>query len=82
MVLGTSPGTYIGLDLRTKLYLGGMDPDKKVPDDVEVKEGFYGCIAEVCIKYQYTWAGWGGEGGGVIRSKIMRERNYYPAHGM
>ncbi|XP_056009495.1 basement membrane-specific heparan sulfate proteoglycan core protein-like isoform X3 [Ostrea edulis] len=53
-VKGTSPGTYIGLDLRTKLYLGGMDPDKKVPDDVEVKEGFYGCIAELKINMQST----------------------------
>jgi hypothetical protein len=26
-----------------------MDPDKKVPDGIEVKGGFYGCIAEVCI---------------------------------
>jgi hypothetical protein len=28
-----------------------MDPDKKVPDDIEEKGGFYGCIAEVCINY-------------------------------
>nr|XP_022341960.1 basement membrane-specific heparan sulfate proteoglycan core protein-like isoform X4 [Crassostrea virginica] len=46
---GTSPGTYIGLDLRTRLYLGGVDPDKNIPDDVDVRTGFHGCIAELKI---------------------------------
>ncbi|XP_062598285.1 basement membrane-specific heparan sulfate proteoglycan core protein-like, partial [Saccostrea cucullata] len=55
-----SPGTYIGLDLRTRLYLGGVDPDKKVPDDVEVQNGFYGCIAEVGVISCFFWKGGGG----------------------
>ncbi|XP_034337833.2 basement membrane-specific heparan sulfate proteoglycan core protein isoform X5 [Magallana gigas] len=46
---GTSPGTYIGLDLRSRLYLGGMDPDGRLPDDVDVQSGFHGCIAELKI---------------------------------
>lgn len=48
-VKGTSPGTYIGLDLRSRLYLGGMDPDGRLPDDVDVQSGFHGCIAELKI---------------------------------
>ncbi|XP_061163155.1 basement membrane-specific heparan sulfate proteoglycan core protein-like [Saccostrea echinata] len=53
-VKDTSPGTHIGLDLRTRLYLGGVDPDKKVPDGVEVQNGFYGCIAELKINMLST----------------------------
>lgn len=51
---GTSPGTYIGLDLQSRLYLGGMDPDGRLPDDVDVQSGFHGCIAEVSNKERNT----------------------------
>lgn len=51
---GTSPGTYIGLDLRTRLYLGGVDPDGRLPDNVDVQSGFYGCVAEVSNKGRNT----------------------------
>ncbi|KAK3104457.1 hypothetical protein FSP39_002426 [Pinctada imbricata] len=46
---GTSPGTTVGLDLKTPLYLGGLDPAKRFPSSLSVRQGFTGCIAVVKV---------------------------------
>ena len=45
----TSPGTTIGLDLRTMLYIGGIDPDIKLPQSLGINNGLIGCVAELTI---------------------------------
>ena len=45
----TSPGTTIGLDLRTMLYSGGIDPDIKLPQSLGINNGMIGCVAEVSV---------------------------------
>ncbi|XP_021372607.1 basement membrane-specific heparan sulfate proteoglycan core protein-like isoform X2 [Mizuhopecten yessoensis] len=45
----TSPGNTVGLDLRTKLYLGGVEPSVIIPSGVQVSSGFQGCIAELTV---------------------------------
>ena len=45
---GTGPGQTIGLNLKTWLYIGGVDwTDLRVSSSVGVNVGFVGCIAEV-----------------------------------
>lgn len=46
-IIGVSPGSTIGLDLKTPLYVGGVDPRMRLPTDLGVIRGFYGCVAEV-----------------------------------
>ncbi|XP_060073482.1 basement membrane-specific heparan sulfate proteoglycan core protein-like [Ylistrum balloti] len=45
----TSPGNTVGLDLRTNLYLGGVEPSVIIPRGVQVTSGFMGCIAELTV---------------------------------
>jgi len=48
MMTGSGPGQTIGLNLRTWLYVGGVDwTDVRVSPSVGVDVGFTGCIAEV-----------------------------------
>lgn len=43
-----SPGTSRSLNLRTPLFIGGVDKSKiEVAQDVQVAEGFTGCISDV-----------------------------------
>ena len=45
---GESPGSTRGLNLRTPLYLGGVDTAQiEIHSEVGVKKGFTGCISEV-----------------------------------
>jgi len=47
-VPGTGPGQTVGLNLKTWLYVGGVDwSDVRVSPSVGVDVGFTGCIAEV-----------------------------------
>ena len=47
---GKSPGSTRGLNLRTPLYLGGVDPQKvKVATPVGVSSSFKGCISKVSL---------------------------------
>ncbi|XP_069115040.1 basement membrane-specific heparan sulfate proteoglycan core protein-like isoform X2 [Argopecten irradians] len=48
-VKATSPGNTVGLDLRTNLYLGGVEPSVIIPRGVGVTSGFQGCIAELTV---------------------------------
>ncbi|XP_076086554.1 basement membrane-specific heparan sulfate proteoglycan core protein-like isoform X4 [Mytilus galloprovincialis] len=48
-VKAASPGTTIGLDLRTMLYIGGTDSDNKLPQNLGITDGLVGCVAEVTI---------------------------------
>lgn len=50
-IIGVSPGSTIGLDLKTPLYVGGVDPRMRLPTDLGVVRGFYGCVAEVSLLY-------------------------------
>lgn len=45
--VAVSPGTTIGLDLRTMLYIGGTDPDHSLPQNLGISNGLVGCVAEV-----------------------------------
>jgi len=47
LIAATSPGNTVGLDLRTKLYLGGVEPEVSIPRSVQVTQGFSGCITQV-----------------------------------
>ncbi|CAG0883138.1 unnamed protein product [Darwinula stevensoni] len=48
---GKSPGSTRGLNLRTPLYLGGVDPQKvKVATPVGVSSSFKGCISKLDIR--------------------------------
>jgi len=45
---GTGPGQTVGLNLKTWLYVGGVDwIDVRVSPSVGIDVGFTGCIAEV-----------------------------------
>ena len=47
-VVGQSPGSTRGLNLRTPLYVGGFDKQRiHLSDGVGVKKGFNGCVREV-----------------------------------
>ena len=49
-VAETSPGNTRGLNIRTPVYIGGLNLQKyEYADEVGVSTGFYGCIAEVNI---------------------------------
>ena len=50
-VIGKSPGSTRGLNIRTALYFGGIDDFNKyvVADGVGVKRGFAGCIDDLKI---------------------------------
>ncbi|XP_060115564.1 basement membrane-specific heparan sulfate proteoglycan core protein [Heteronotia binoei] len=45
----SSPGKSQGLNLRTSLYLGGMDDAVRLPAAANSSSHFYGCIGEVSI---------------------------------
>ncbi|XP_075762396.1 basement membrane-specific heparan sulfate proteoglycan core protein isoform X5 [Pelodiscus sinensis] len=45
----SSPGKSQGLNLRTPLYLGGVDPPVPLPAAPGLNASFHGCIAEVWI---------------------------------
>lgn len=48
MVNGKSPGSNLGLNLLTPLFIGGVDNSRiHVSSDVGVKTGFKGCVSEV-----------------------------------
>ena len=49
MSVGVSPGSTVGLNLRTPLYIGGVSRDVRVAPSVEVDfhQGFQGCISQV-----------------------------------
>jgi len=48
LTTGTGPGQTIGLNLKSWLYVGGVDwTDVRVSPSVPVDVGFVGCIAEV-----------------------------------
>lgn len=39
----------MGLNLKSKLFLGGADPAITVSPNVGVRQGFVGCIEEVSV---------------------------------
>uniref|UniRef100_A0A670K7D7 Heparan sulfate proteoglycan 2 n=1 Tax=Podarcis muralis TaxID=64176 RepID=A0A670K7D7_PODMU len=45
----SSPGKSQGLNLRTSMYLGGVDDSVRLPAAANVSSHFYGCIGEVSI---------------------------------
>ncbi|XP_054857961.1 basement membrane-specific heparan sulfate proteoglycan core protein isoform X3 [Eublepharis macularius] len=45
----SSPGKSLGLNLRTPLYLGGVDDASQLPTAANISSHFYGCIGEVSI---------------------------------
>nr|XP_033778769.1 basement membrane-specific heparan sulfate proteoglycan core protein isoform X4 [Geotrypetes seraphini] len=45
----SSPGKSQGLNLRTLMFLGGVDRSTELPAPVNVTERFHGCIGEVSI---------------------------------
>ncbi|XP_042333788.1 LOW QUALITY PROTEIN: basement membrane-specific heparan sulfate proteoglycan core protein [Sceloporus undulatus] len=45
----SSPGKSQGLNLRTSMYLGGVDDTVQLPPAANVSGHFYGCIGEVSI---------------------------------
>ena len=48
---GVSPGNKVGLNLRTFLYLGGVDySEVRVAPAVGVNMGFRGCVSEVSFQ--------------------------------
>jgi len=51
-VKGVSPGSTVGLNLRTPLYIGGVSRSTRVAPSVEVDfhQGFQGCISQILIK--------------------------------
>jgi len=50
--IGQSAGSAIGLNLRTPLYVGGVDQSSvRVSPDVGVERGFTGCISQVTVTY-------------------------------
>lgn len=49
---GQSPGSAVGLNLRTRLYVGGVDQSSvRVSPGVGVDRGFTGCISQVTFTY-------------------------------
>ncbi|XP_064381758.1 basement membrane-specific heparan sulfate proteoglycan core protein isoform X2 [Dromaius novaehollandiae] len=45
----SSPGKSQGLNLRTPLYLGGVEPSLRLPGPANVSAAFRGCIGEVSV---------------------------------
>lgn len=43
----SSPGKSLGLNLKTLMYLGGVDRSVDVPSAVNVTQPYQGCIGEV-----------------------------------
>ena len=53
---GQSPGSAIGLNLQTPLYVGGVDQSSvRLSPDVGVERGFAGCISQVMPLLTYTF---------------------------
>ncbi len=51
-VLGKSPGNTRGLNIRTPVYIGGLNTKKYTyAEAVGVTRGFTGCILQVCLLY-------------------------------
>lgn len=46
-VLRSSPGKSQGLNLHTRLYLGGVEPSVRLPPATNVSTHFRGCVGEV-----------------------------------
>jgi len=54
-ILGTSPGRQIGLNLKTPLYIGGVNQSLvRVAPSLGVVAGFHGCISQVCRSSMYS----------------------------
>lgn len=51
-VKGQSEGSTIGLNLRSPLYIGGVDPSTRIAPGVGVTRGFHGCISDLVIRGQ------------------------------
>jgi len=50
LITGQSSGSAIGLNLRTPLYVGGVEQSSvRVSPDVAVDRGFTGCISQVTV---------------------------------
>ncbi|XP_044138378.1 basement membrane-specific heparan sulfate proteoglycan core protein isoform X4 [Bufo gargarizans] len=45
----SSPGKSLGLNLKTLMFLGGVDSSMKLPSAVNVTQPYQGCIGEVSI---------------------------------
>ncbi|XP_068772364.1 basement membrane-specific heparan sulfate proteoglycan core protein isoform X3 [Struthio camelus] len=45
----SSPGKSQGLNLRTPLYLGGVEPSLRLPGPANISAAFRGCIGEVSV---------------------------------
>ncbi|XP_045130066.1 basement membrane-specific heparan sulfate proteoglycan core protein-like isoform X13 [Portunus trituberculatus] len=53
VVNGNSPGSNLGLNLLTPLFIGGVDNSRiHVSSDVGVKTGFKGCVSEIRVMDQ------------------------------
>ena len=51
---GESPGHTRGLNLRTPLYVGGVDNARiEVTSEVGVRGGFTGCISDVSSSFKF-----------------------------
>uniref|UniRef100_A0A8C7BY28 Basement membrane-specific heparan sulfate proteoglycan core protein n=1 Tax=Neovison vison TaxID=452646 RepID=A0A8C7BY28_NEOVI len=48
-VLRSSPGKSQGLNLHTRLYLGGVEPSVRLPPATNVSTHFRGCVGEVSV---------------------------------
>lgn len=52
--VGRSPGSTQGVNLKTPMYVGGVDKTKvKVHPDAGVSHGFEGCVAHVSLHSVY-----------------------------
>ncbi len=50
--IGKSPGNTRGLNIRTPVYIGGLNTKKYTyAEAVGVTRGFTGCILQVCLLY-------------------------------
>ncbi|XP_033117066.1 basement membrane-specific heparan sulfate proteoglycan core protein-like [Anneissia japonica] len=48
-IKGQSPKGLSGLDVRLKIFVGGVDNPQQIPSKITVTESFKGCIAEIKI---------------------------------
>ncbi|XP_033097920.1 basement membrane-specific heparan sulfate proteoglycan core protein-like [Anneissia japonica] len=48
-IKGQSPAGLSGLDVRLKIFVGGVDNPQQIPSKITVTESFKGCIAEIKI---------------------------------
>jgi dystroglycan 1 len=51
-VKGVSPGNTVGLNLRSPLYIGGVEPSTRIAPGVGVTRGFHGCISDLVVRGQ------------------------------